>query len=177
MIQGGHNMSGLLAAIQQNIFSVFNRMGTENSTLAEAALRRVVGRHIPVQGRFKIFIPYPAEELSCSLLEMNPMLELVCLSSQKQLERMEEGRQRICFSDGDLRSFRARADFDMVLFSLQGVEGSADRLSEDLCHCRMLLKPGGQLFLHVRNYKAKSFLEPLRVEREGVHQEYWQGQD
>lgn len=151
-------MSEQLTIIQGDILSVGDRPETDTGIGVEAALWRVLRRGIPLQGRFKILAPYPAGACLCILLEMNPLLELVCLAAPEQLGIKKEERKRMSFVEDEIRSFRAAADFDMVFCSLPRVEDEADRLAEDLCHCRMLLRPGGQLFLHVRNYKEISVL-------------------
>lgn len=158
-------MSELLAVIEKNIASVVNNTRTEKGMSAERRLYRIIRRYIPARGKFKILSPYSTGELLCPLLEVNHALELVCLATKRQLMEKKETRDRIFFLNDELRSVRAKADFDLVFCSLLQIEGEVDRLSEDLCHCRMLLKPGGQLLFHVRNGKGKSLKEILGLER------------
>lgn len=46
-----------------------------------------------------------------------------------------------------LRGYRNKALFDLLLFTLHPQYINSDSTLEELCHCRMLLKPGALLFL------------------------------
>ncbi|MBU0961777.1 MAG: hypothetical protein KKD01_11180 [Proteobacteria bacterium] len=96
------------------------------------------------------------------------MLDLVCLSPIDATIVNNEKGHRVFFPDKNLRLFRDKADFDLVFCTLMNFQGETDRLCEDFCQCRMLLKPGGKFFLHVKNDKAKSFMEIFMLKKGGV---------
>lgn len=144
-------MSELLTTIQEDICSVFNYTRTEKNDGAEPSLCRIIRRIIAPHSRNNILLPYFAEELILPLLEVKGTLELVCLDPKRQYRCKKEESHRIRFLESDLRLFRAKADFDLVFCSLSHVEGGTDKFVEDLCYCRMLLKPGGRVFIFVAN--------------------------
>ena len=136
----------------------------------EPIVCRTMRKAVPVQGGWKILLPYSAEELLYPLLELNPALKLLSLASNRRCREIKDETRQFVSADKVVCSFRAAADFDMVFCSLLRVDQAVDSLSEALCHCRMLLKPGGHLFLHVRHHrvKVKSFLEILRLQPSGT---------
>ncbi len=161
-------MSELLTTIQEDIYSVFNYTRTEKSDGTDRSLCRVLTRQIPAQKRCKILFPYLAKELIAPLLEVCRSPELVCLVSKGQYGLKEEERHRLLLIESDLRLFRAKADFDLVFCSLLHVEGGTDKILEDLCYCRMLLKPGGMVFVFVENETENIGMEMFRARRRTV---------
>lgn len=138
---------------------------TTGRSWAEPMVCRAMRKAVPAQGSWKILLPYSTEQLLYPLLELNPALKLLSLATNRRCREIRDEKRQVVSADEMVRSFRAAADFDMVFCSLLQVDQARDSLSEALCHCRMLLKPGGHLFLHVRHHKARSFLEILRGQR------------
>lgn len=161
-------MSELLTTIQEDICSVFNYTRTEKNDGAEPSLCRIIRRIIAPHSRNNILLPYFAEELILPLLEVKGTLELVCLDPKRQYRCKKEESHRIRFLESDLRLFRAKADFDLVFCSLSHVEGGTDKFVEDLCYCRMLLKPGGRVFIFVANEGGDAGLEMFKARRRTV---------
>ncbi|NOR23580.1 MAG: hypothetical protein GQ542_04175 [Desulforhopalus sp.] len=163
-------MSELLATIQNAILSLGCSTRFGKGVLRDRTFSRVIKRHILAREGLKILVPYSSKELLCPLLEENHVLECVYLDAKslrvkKQLMGKENKRDRIFFLDNDLRAFRAKADFDLVFCALSQVGTETDRLLVDLCHCRMLLKPGGQVYLYIKNHKEGSMMERLGLQR------------
>ncbi|MBW1750333.1 MAG: hypothetical protein JRJ37_06500 [Deltaproteobacteria bacterium] len=163
-------MSELLATIQNAILFFGSNTRNGKGVLRDRTFYRVIKRNLLAREELKILIPYSSKELLCPLLVENHVLECVYLDAKrlrvkKQLMGKENKRDRISFLENDLRSFRAKADFDLVFCALPQIGTETDRLLVDLCHCRMLLKPGGQLYLYVENHKEGSIMERLGLQR------------
>ena len=162
-------MSELLATIQDTFNFVGSDTGIEKEILREQTFCRVIRKNIPACEAMKILVPY-SPDLAYPLPAEKDDLEFVYLNARRQRMRrkfigQEDGRHLISFLDDNLRAYRAKPDFDLVFYVLPQVEAEINRLHEDLCYCRMLLKPGGQLFLYVENHNKGSLMERLGLQR------------
>ncbi|AGF77097.1 hypothetical protein UWK_00514 [Desulfocapsa sulfexigens DSM 10523] len=78
------------------------------------------------------------------------------LSVHGKYEVTKNLAQEICDSSAitqlprGLRNFRSKPHFDFIFYTPHSKkESSADTIMEDLCFCRMLLKPGASLYIAV----------------------------
>lgn len=110
--------------------------------------RFVQGKHSSIQGRkqevaLKRIIKQAAKkEDVLSILSVHGDVTFEACLADSAPEGVEVSR----LSRG-LRNFRSKPRFDLLFYSLPQDLVDTDRLLEDLCYCRMLLRPGAFLFL------------------------------
>jgi hypothetical protein len=138
--------------------------------MSNQSLSQFFRKQIPVWQDLKILIPYSDGGSLYPLLKTNPALELIYLGDksqgmEKQLPVSQEGKSRIHFIKDDIRSIRGMVDCDMVFCDLSRPDNKMNGLREELCLCRMLLKPGGKLIIRSLNNKKGSFWEIVTLKK------------
>lgn len=163
-------MSALFTIMKHTLVSVKNSPILNNKPSINPIFSKIIRRHAKSQKELKILIPYSSTELFFPELQKNHTLEFVYLDTKmihvkKKLMKETEKRDGISFIDNDLRTFRAKAYFDLVFCAPTHIENETDRLLEDLCHCRLLLKPGGKVFLYLENHEHESTMEKFGLQK------------
>ncbi len=77
----------------------------------------------------------------------------------KQLAASAPNQTEIIRLNHDLCSFHDKARFDLLFYSLPQGEWKQSALLENLCYCRMLLRPGAKLCLVQKSKEPQGLLQ------------------
>jgi SAM-dependent methyltransferase len=127
--------------------------------------RRLAPRKVLEVGCGTGRITLPLAQIGFDLVGLDNQPEMLQKAEERRLQAPSEIRQRIQFIEGDMRTWSAGSDFDLILIpasSITHVLGLEDQLAVwKACHDN--LRPGGRLLVEVTMPNMASFADSFSV--------------
>jgi len=110
-------------------------------------------------------ITLPLAELGFEVIGLDSGPEMLHKAEERRRQAPAEIRQRLKFIEGDMRSWSARAQFDLIMIpasSITHVQSLEDQLAV-WTTCRNNLRPGGRLLVEVTMPNIASFADSCLI--------------
>jgi SAM-dependent methyltransferase len=127
--------------------------------------RRLAPRKVLELGCGTGRIALPLAELGFEVIGLDNQPEMLQKAEERRRQARNEIRERLQFFEGDMRTWTASRDFDLILIpasSITHVHSLEDQLAVwNTCHDN--LRPGGRLLVDVTMPNLASFADSFRV--------------
>jgi SAM-dependent methyltransferase len=127
--------------------------------------RRLAPRKVLELGCGTGRIALPLAELGFEVIGLDNQPEMLQKAEERRRQARNEIRERLQFFEGDMRTWSASRDFDLILIpasSITHVHSLEDQLAVwNTCHDN--LRPGGRLLVDVTMPNLASFADSFRV--------------